>query len=415
MQNGTARLDHSALKRIRSLALFSDNQLDNLAARLEVKIAQPKQRIIGMGDMGEYSLYLLSGDAVSQDREGTQRKVEFESEGQLQPIAQIRPSLYNVVTLSPVEYLEIPNDLLTELSLVEEPYDADMEVEFIEQSEEENRLTISLCMDISNGSISLPMMPDVVHKIQKEFAHDDFDVGKITGLIQSDPSLSAKLLKTANSPLYRGNAPIESLQQAIMRMGMNVIRKLIMIYAASELFQSKSAGMKNRMQSLWKNCRKVSAYSRILATRSKRFDPEMAQMAGLLCDLGIIAILDYAQSHEDLHVEDEALDQTIRVLHSQINSMLLYKWNLGNDIVTVGEESHNWFRNYRDEADLCDLVLVARYYSLMGTPAEKSLPALTKMPAFLKLQLEFSAEDSANFIKESEDEVATIESMLGSI
>jgi HD-like signal output (HDOD) protein len=290
-----------------------------------------------------------------------------------------------------------------------------MEVEIIEQSEEANRLTVSLCMDISNGSVSLPTMPEVIHKIQKEFADDDFDVGKITGLIQSDPSITAKLLKTANSPMYRGSAPIETLQQAILRMGMDVIRKQIMIYAASELFQSKSAGMKNRMQSLWKNCRKVSAFSRILAARSERFDAEMAQMAGLICDLGIVAILDYAQAHSDLYDDDAALDQTIRALYSQINGMLLYNWKLGDDVVTVGEESRNWFRNHRDEADLCDLVLVARYYSLMGTPAQKNLPSLSRMPAFRKLQLEFSAEDSISFIQESRAEVAAIESMLGAV
>lgn len=415
MQSNTATLDHSALKRIRSLALFSDKQLDNLAARLEVKTAQPGQRIIALGDMGEYSLYLLSGEAVSQDREGTRRRVESESDGSLQPIAQIRPSLYDIETTSPAEYVEIPNDLVTELSLIEQTDSADMEVEIIEQSAEANRLTINLCMDISNGSVSLPTMPEVVHKIQQEFAGDDYDVGKITGLIQSDPAITAKLLKTVNSPMYRGNAPIETLQQAILRMGMDLIRKQIMIYAASELFQSKSEGMRNRMQSLWKNSRKVSAFSRILAARTEHFDPEMAQMAGLICDLGIVAILDYAQTHGDLYDDDKALDQTIRALHSQINGMLLYQWKLGDEIVTVGEESRNWFRNHRDDADLCDLVLVARYYSLMGTRAEKRLPALAKMPAFLKLQLEFSAEDSASFIQESQAEVAAIESMLGSI
>ena len=260
----------------------------------------------------------------------------------------------------------------------------------------------------------MPIMPDVVQKIQKVFADDDYDVAKITGLIQSDPSISAKLLKTANSALYRGSAPIETLQQAVVRMGMDVIRKQIMIYAASKLFQSKSTSMKHRMESLWRDCRKVSAFSRILAIKSGRFDPELAQMAGLLSDLGTVAILDYAQEHSDLCGDDDALDQTVQVLHPQINGMLLYQWNLGDEIVTVGEESRNWFRNHRDAADLCDLVLVARYYSLMGTPARSSLPALTKMPAFVKLELDFSAEDSIDFIKESEDEVTAVESMLGS-
>jgi hypothetical protein len=211
MQNNVMTLDHSVLKRIRNLALFNDNQLNNLAVRLELKFAAPKQRIIGLGDLGDYSLYLLSGEAISRDSEGNERKVNSESDDNLQPIAHIRPSLYDIETLSPAKYLEIPNDLLTELSLIEEPYNAEMEVEIIEQSEAANQLTVSLCMDISSGSISLPTMPDVVHKIQKVFADDNYDAAKVTGLIQSDPSISAKLLKTANSALYRGSTPIETL------------------------------------------------------------------------------------------------------------------------------------------------------------------------------------------------------------
>ena len=415
MQDSTIPLDHSVFRRIRNLALFSDGQLDNLANKLKIKFAGPKQRIIALGDTGDYSLYLLRGEAVSRDGEGTERTVQSETDGNLQPVAHIRPSLYDIEAVSPVEYLEIPHELLTELSLLDETDNEEMEVEVIEQSEEANRLTISLCMDISNGNITLPTMPDVVQKIQKLFADDDYDMAQISGLIQSDPAISAKLLKTANSALYRGNTPIETLQQAIVRMGIDVIRKQIMIYAATELFQSKSSGMQTRMQLLWKSCRKVSAFSRVLAARSGRFDPEMAQMAGLLSDLGIIAILNYAQEHSDLYSDDNALDQTIRDLHAQINGMLLYKWNLGDEIVTVGEESRNWFRNHRDEADLCDLVLVARYYSLLGTSAKKSLPALSKIPAFLKLQLGFTAQDSISFIEESKAEIASVEEMLGSV
>ena len=415
MQDSTTPLDHSVFRRIRNLALFSDDQLNNLANRLETKLAGPKQRIIALGDTGDYSLYLLRGEAISRDGEGTERTVQTEDDGNLQPVAHIRPSQYEVKAVSPVEYLEIPGELLTELSLIDDAISDEMEVEIIEQSEEANQLTIRLCMDISSGSISLPTMPDVVQKIQKLFADDDYDMAQVSGLIQSDPAISAKLLKTANSALYRGNAPIETLQQAIVRMGMDVIRKQIMIYAATELFQSKSSGMQNRMQLLWKNCRKVSAFGRVLAARSGRFDPEMAQMAGLLSDLGIVAILNYAQEHSDLHGDDNALDQTIHDLHAQINGMLLYQWNLGEEIVTVGEESRNWFRNHRDDADLCDLVLVARYYSLLGTSAKKSLPALSKMPAFLKLQLGFSAQDSISFIEESQAEIASVEDMLGAV
>ena len=50
MQDSTTPLDHSVFRRIRNLALFSDDQLNNLANRLETKLAGPKQRIIALGD-----------------------------------------------------------------------------------------------------------------------------------------------------------------------------------------------------------------------------------------------------------------------------------------------------------------------------------------------------------------------------
>ena len=120
MQTSITTLDHSVLRRIRSLALFNNGQLDNLAAKLEISTAAPKQRIIALGDTGNYGLYLLGGESISRDGDGNQCVVQFETDGNLQPVAHIRPSLYDIETLSPVEYLEIPNDLLTELSLLEE-------------------------------------------------------------------------------------------------------------------------------------------------------------------------------------------------------------------------------------------------------------------------------------------------------
>jgi len=95
---------------------------------------------------------------------------------------------------------------------------------------------------------------------------------------------------------------------------------------------------------------------------------------------------------------------------------LLQQWNLGDELVKVGEESRSWFRNDSVSTDLCDLVLIARYHSYLGTEHADQLPLLSKMPAFEKLKLTaFGAQDSIEFMKESQDEVAAIEQMLGTI
>jgi HD-like signal output (HDOD) protein len=220
--------------------------------------------------------------------------------------------------------------------------------------------------------------------------------------------MPANLIKYANSPLYQGSSPVESLHQAIVCLGMKTVQKHVIIIATTRLFQKKSVGMKNRMRQLWKKSRRVAAFSRVLAAKSGIFDPDAAQMAGLLSDLGVIAILEYAQEHGDQYDDENSLDQTVKALRPQINSMLLQNWNLGDELVTVGEESRSWFRNNAVSADLCDLVLIARYHSYLGTEQADQLPLLSKLT-------DFGSADSLEFMKESQDEVAAIEQMLGTI
>ena len=416
MQSNAGNPDLSTLKNIRSLELFSDDQLNNLAQSLTINVANPGDHIIAAGDTGSYSLYILSGDAIGRAVDGITQKVKTMNDGWLQPVAQLRPSLYDVDAINTVHYLEISDEQLSELSKALESEHPQVEVRFIDQGETANRLTSELFQDILSENIKLPTLPDIVVKVQQEFAREDYDLERILELIQSDPVVTAYLIKHANSPLYQGSSPVESLRQAVVRLGMKAVQQHVIIIAATRLFQEKSVGMKQRMRQLWKSSRRVAAFSRVLAAKSGAFDPDAAQMAGLLSDLGVIAILEYAQEHSEQYDDEKALDQTIKSLRPQINSMLLQKWNLGDELVTVGEESRSWFRNNSVSADLCDLVLVARYHSNLGTEHADQLPVLSRMPAFEKLKLtDFGSQDSIEFMKESQDEVAAIEQMLGSI
>jgi len=416
MQSNAGKPDLSTLKKIRSLELFSDEQLNNLAQSLTINVAKSGDHIIASGDTGSYSLYILSGDAISRAVDGITQKVKAMADGWLQPVAQLRPSLYDVDAINAVNYLEISDEKLSELSKALESENPEVEVKFIDQGEAANCLTNELFQDILSENIRLPTLPEIVAKVQQEFAKDDYDLERILELVQSDPVITAYLIKYANSPLYQGSSPVESLRQAVVRLGMKAVQQHVIIIAATRLFQEKSVGMKKRMRQLWKNSRRVAAFSRVLAAKSRIFDPDAAQMAGLLGDLGVIAILEYAQEHSDQYDDENALDQTVKALRPQINSMLLQKWNLGDELVTVGEESRSWFRNNSVSADLCDLVLIARYHSYLGTEHADQLPLLSKMPAFEKLKLtDFSSQDSIEFMKESQDEVAAIEQMLGTI
>ena len=413
---GVTHPDITDLKRIRSLSQFDDDQLTRLSRKLELQMAGKNVCLLEHGCSDNYGLYLISGaaDATTQD----ERVIRFEGspDGELVPIAQLRPSMYRVVATEPVHYLKIYSDQLTEFAQRLDNDTTEIDVVEIDQSDEENALTIQLFQDLMSGELKLPSLPNVAQRIQQAFADDAVNAEKICTIIQSDPAITAKLIMIANSALYGGQAKIESLQQAVVRLGHETTRKQVMTYAVKELFKGKTSAMKSQMQNLWKHSQHVACLCRLMANHLEGFDVEQAQLAGLIHDLGEVAILHYAQENDELISNPDLLLDAVKKLRSQITGMLLKQWNFGSEFVTVGEECEDWFRNPGDQPDLCDLVLIAQYHAFIGTPEMKQLPPVQTLPAFAKLGMaDLGVEQIMDFLKRSRTEIEAIEAHLGAI
>ena len=325
------------LRRLRTLSQFDDAQLAALSQKLTIETAVKKKRLIERGETEAFSLYLLSGTVKTIAKDNTEKHIDAVEEGDITPLAHIRPSMYDVDADSIIKYIKIPAELLTEFAQQSEHEDGEMDVVTIEQTDEENQLTIQLFQDITSGNINLPSMPDVAQRIQQAFTQSHINVEAIAKIIQSDPAITAKLIMIANSALYQGAAQIDTLQQAIVRIGLEATRKQVIIYVVKELFDSSSAQIKSKMQRLWIHSRRVAAFSRVLAKQCKTVDPEQAQLAGLVHDLGEIAILQHVADNPELYQDEDKLMHAIRNLRPQITSMLLHKWNFTDELVSVGE------------------------------------------------------------------------------
>lgn len=406
------------LKRIRCLSQFNDEQLAKLDNKLLLENGAKGECLIELGCSEQYSFYLISGSLEASSHDGGLTRFDGSEEGELFPIAQLRPSMYRVVAAEPVQYVKIYSSQLTEFAqqLQNDEVEGEIDVIEIDQSDEENELTIQLFQDLISGNLSLPSLPNVAQRIQQAFAEDSVNAESICTIIQSDPAITAKLIMIANSALYRGQAQIESLQGAVVRLGLETTRKQVMTYAVKELFQSKTSNMKSRMQKLWKHSQHVACMCRLLANHLPGFDLEQAQLAGLIHDLGEVAILQYAQQNDELRDNPELLLHAVESLRPQITGMLLNQWNFGPEFVTVGEECEDWFRNPADEPDLCDLVLIAQYHAMIGTPEMKKLPPVPTLPAFAKLGMgDLDVKQIIEFLTRSRAEIQAIEAHLGAI
>jgi len=318
--------------------------------------------------------------------------------------------MYDIYASGTVHYLKIDNKFLTEFAHRISAGEDTMTVQILEDDLDTNPLMMNLYQDLFEDNVHLPSLPEVAQRIQRVFSNKNVEVRKVTQVLMTDPVITAKLIKIANSPVYQGVAATETLQAAIMRLGMDTTYKQVMDYAVNELFKSRSPLVAQRMDKLLSHSRKVAAISRLLAQKTKMFDPEQAMLAGLIHDLGVLVIVEYFQQHSEHISEPEKMEQAITTMRPMITGQLMRKWNFSEELITVAEECEDWFRNPEDNADLCDLIIVAQYHSLMGSPDMKLMPPISIIPAMSKLNM--GLQDSIELIKQSNRELVEIERML---
>ncbi|PVZ62968.1 HDOD domain-containing protein [Pelagibaculum spongiae] len=276
---------------------------------------------------------------------------------------------------------------------------------------DKQQIVTELAEKIEKGQLKLPGFPELAMKIRQATNDPDKDVGEISKIIQTDPLLAAYLIKTVNSPIYRGRVPISSCREAVMRLGLKITRNLVVAFTMRHFFQPKADRFKKKMQDLWQHSTRVAALAAVLARNGSRLNPDKAVLAGLLHDIGTIPLLQALSCQKDL--QDEELDQIIISLRGQIGQMILKQWELDDDLALVCREADNWSRDHDGELDYVDLVNIAQLHSFIGTPEMVRCPTLDKVPAMGRLGMaELTPESSLLILEQAREEIAEVESLL---
>ena len=93
---------------------------------------------------------------------------------------------------------------------------------------------------ISKDQLQLPTLPEVALKIRDAAEREDISAADLAYLIGEDPSLAARVLKVANSPMYRGAREIETIATAVGRLGIDYTCNLATGLAMQQMFQATS-------------------------------------------------------------------------------------------------------------------------------------------------------------------------------
>lgn len=244
---------------------------------------------------------------------------------------------------------------------------------------------------VQSDKLKLPTLPQVALNVQQLVSSNRATDAEIAKLISTDPGLSVRLLQIANSPLFRAQAKIDSLQTAITRMGHNTVRTLVNSLVVKQLFKPSSPALDRHFQSVWRHSVHVASVSRALACRCRHLDPDQAMLAGLIHQIGKLPILTLAEKFPELGKDESALSQHLERLHPAIGKLIMKSWDLPESLSRATWEYLDFQRDPAPEADYVDVVQVAYLETLVSdNPSAK--PDLGTVPAFAKLGLDAEIE-----------------------
>ena len=155
----------------------------------------------------------------------------------------------------------------------------------------ETTFSQTLIEEIKTGT-SLPMLSPQAAKIQTEFLKKDPHFSILAGLIRKDPTLTGEILRIANSPFYKGLGEVETLKDALTRLGQTEMGNLIMTVIHQKNFRSANPTIRDLQGRLWRHSLACAAASLWTARHlSLKKEIPKAFIAGLLHDIGKLHIL----------------------------------------------------------------------------------------------------------------------------
>lgn len=194
-------------------------------------------------------------------------------------------------------------------------------------------------LDRIRSSDGLLSIPQVILELLEESNRDDFSPGKLSSIILKDPSLTARILKLANSSFYAREAKASTVQQAVNLLGVTTVKCLALSTAVFDpTLIGQRAGIDAREYFAF--VLSVSSATEQIAKVAKYPDPEEALIAGLLHDVGVIYFLhhypeEYARALA-LQTEGKTLVEAEREVfgidHPELGFHLARAWHLPDRI-----------------------------------------------------------------------------------
>jgi putative nucleotidyltransferase with HDIG domain len=203
--------------------------------------------------------------------------------------------------------------------------------------------------------------------------------------IAKDQALAAKVLKLMNSGFCAIQSPISTISRAMVLLGFDVVRSLVLSASMFDLFDQTN----ELLEGLWEHSMGTAKAANGLAQRLGAANPEQYAVAGLLHDIGKVVIAQAFPAElrkvravvaERGGLQVDAEREVLGVTHADVGLWLMQRWALPPKLVNPIAYHHS-FDAGREHADRTAVVHLADILSRakgFGNPGDRLIPAINR-------------------------------------
>ena len=215
--------------------------------------------------------------------------------------------------------------------------------------EEQEHVGLEKLVEMVNES-EMASVQNVVSGITNIINDPESKAKDLKEIIQIDPPLTGKLLKLANSVHYSPRTRVSEIQQAIIWVGYDALKELALSQKVCEVFDGDTDIEGYSRNLLWKHSVAVALLGKMIYRREFGRKGENIYVAGLMHDIGIIALDQFCSDDFRLILKKRGTEKKNQATtekevlgfdHTEVGKAITDSWNLPQELVEVIRCHHN--------------------------------------------------------------------------